>query len=63
MSANVKTIIEDKEKTPQEFAEKYAKLCEEMGYKVVCSPAWAVTNHGSFELVLQYSIGKIPKVE
>ena len=32
---------------------------EMLGYE----PVWASTNHGSFEMVLQYQVGKLPKKE
>jgi len=49
--------------TAQEFAKEYQKLCEEMGYRVVVTPVWASTNHGSFEMSLQTSVGELPKKE
>ena len=59
----VKDESKTKQPTAQEFAEKYQKLCEETGYRIVVSPVWTSTNHGSFEMVLQYSVGKLPKPE
>ncbi len=50
-----------KEVTPQEFATAYQELCTKMGYRIVVSPSWASTNHGSFELVLQYTVGQLPQ--
>ena len=45
----------------QEFNRRYTELCQEFGYKIVGSPAWASTNHGSFEMVIQYNIVKLPQ--
>lgn len=58
------TEVKDQVKQPtaEDFAKAYQKLCDEMGYRIVVNPAWASTNHGSFEMVLQYSIGKLPDV-
>jgi hypothetical protein len=53
--------VEVKKPTAQDFADKYQKLCEELGYRIVVSPTWVSTNHGSFEMVLQYTIGELPK--
>jgi hypothetical protein len=50
-----------KKHTAQEFTDAYQKLCEEYGFRIVVSPAWVGTNHGSFEMVLQYTIGELPK--
>lgn len=44
---------------PEDFAKEYEALCTKMGYRVVTSPQWIATNHGSFEMVLQYTVGKI----
>ena len=46
---------------PQDFVEEYKVLCEKMGYQIVVNPAFAATNHGSFEIILQTSVGKMPK--
>jgi hypothetical protein len=50
-----------KKYTAKEFAASYQKLCEEYGFRIVVSPAFASTNHGTFEVVLQYTIGELPK--
>jgi len=56
--------IEDKKEvkrpTAEDFAKKYQELCEEMGFRIVVSPQFASTNHGSFEVVLQHTVGKLP---
>ena len=49
--------------TAKEFAEKYSALCEEMGFRVVVTPVWTATNHGSFEMVLQQAVGQLPAKE
>ena len=47
--------------TPQDFIKEYETLCERTGYRIVVSPAWVSTNHGSFEMVLQQTVGELPK--
>lgn len=59
-----KPLLEDKtpqEPTPQEFVDAYAKLCQEFGYQIVVSPAFKARDDGTFSVVLQPSIGKLPK--
>ena len=53
------TVQKTKDYSPETFAKAYQELCEKMGWRVVVAPSWVGTNHGSFEMVLQYTIGKI----
>ena len=48
-------------KTAQDFAKAYQELCDQMGFRIVVNPVWVSTNHGSFEMTLQYSVGQLPK--
>jgi len=59
MASEKKT--EQQPKTAQGFTEAYQKLCEEWGFRVVVTPVWVATNHGSFEMVQQPSVGKLPE--
>jgi hypothetical protein len=43
------------------FSKEYQELCEKHGMRLVVSPIWVSTNHGSFEMVLQYTVGELPK--
>ncbi len=64
MSESDNIIVEDKkEYKAEEFAKEYQALCDRMGWRIVVSPAWVSTNHGSFEMVQQYSVGKLPRVD
>jgi len=47
----------------REFFKEYQALCEKHQFQIVVTPAWRATNHGSFELVQQSSVGKLPKRE
>lgn len=53
--------LEVKPVTAQDFAKKYQDLCDEMGYRIVVSPAYVARDDGSFSTVLQYSVGALPK--
>ena len=48
--------------TAQEWAEEYRKLVEK-GFRIVAVPTWVTTNHGTFEMTIQYTIGENPKSE
>lgn len=47
--------------TAQDFLKEYNELCEKRGYRITVNPAFVATNHGTFEVVVQYSVGKIGK--
>lgn len=47
----------------QDFVRDYQTLCERHGFRIVVSPTWVATNHGSFEMVLQQTVGRLPKQE
>ena len=49
--------------TAQAFAQAYSELCERMGFRIVVTPVWVGTNHGSFEMTLQYNVGQLPAKE
>ena len=52
---------EQKIYTAEEFATLYNKLVEDTGWKVVASPIWVPTNHGSFEMTIRMSVEKMPE--
>jgi len=43
------------------FVEDYNTLCKLHGLQIAASPAWAPTNHGSFEMTVQLTVVKIPQ--
>ena len=52
---------EVKEPSAQDFAIQYDKLCVSTGFRIVVSPAWLARDDGTFSLVLQYTVGKLPQ--
>jgi len=57
----VNTEIKPSTYKPEDFAKSYQELCERMGYRIVVSPAWISRDDGTFSLVLQSSVGELPK--
>ena len=53
-------VEQKKEYTAEDFAKEYQSLCEKTGWRVVVAPTWVTTNHGSFEMVLQSTVGRFP---
>lgn len=47
--------------TAQDFHKEYEALCEKMGFQIVVNPTFVSTNHNSYEVALQVSIGATPK--
>ena len=46
----------------REFFAKYQKLCKEDGYRLVITPAFQARDDGTWSVVLQTSVGKLPNV-
>lgn len=49
--------------TAQEFATAYAELCEKMGFRIVVTPNFIGRDDGTFSVVLNYTIGELPKAK
>ena len=47
----------------QEFFAKYERLCKEDGFRIVVNPAFQARDDGSWSVVLQTSVGKLPRQE
>lgn len=45
----------------QDFVRDYQSLCEKHGFQIVVSPAWKARDDGTFSLIQQSSIGRLPK--
>ena len=44
-----------------EYYKKYQELCRKYGFRIEVTPSFQPTNHGTWEIVLQASVGKLPK--
>ena len=55
------TKVQSKKHTPKEFAEAYKTLCKEMGYRISVNPAFKVRDDGTWSVVLQSAITKLPE--
>lgn len=62
MSDQTKKIVEDKteQQLMREFVAKYQKLCEEYRFQIVVNPAFKARDDGTFSVILQTSVGKMP---
>jgi hypothetical protein len=47
--------------TAQDFAKAYQELCEKMQFRIVVSPNFVSRDDGTFSVVLNYTIGELPK--
>lgn len=45
----------------EKFQKEFAALCEKYQCQLVVTPQFIGTNHGTFEISLQQSIGQLPK--
>ncbi|HEC65892.1 hypothetical protein LCGC14_3070510 [marine sediment metagenome] len=43
------------------FMSEYQALCEKHGMDISIKPVFKATNHGSYEVILQQSVQKLPK--
>ncbi len=59
--------VQPKPKTEQErmreFLKEYNALCEKLGFRIVVNPAFQARDDGTWSVVLQTSVGKLPKPE
>lgn len=52
---------EDFKQRAKRFQQDFQALCEKHGCQLVVTPQFVSTNHGSFEVALQTSVGELPK--
>ena len=45
------------------FAKEYDSLCKEHGLQIIVNPAFKARDDSTFSIVLQHSIGKLPKID
>ena len=46
----------------QLFIKEYSELCEKHNFQIVVNPAFKARDDGTFSVVLQTSVGKLPKL-
>lgn len=64
MTDNEKVEVKTEQELAQAFIKDYQELCEKHGFQIVINPAFkAMTDTGTFNVVLQTSIGRLPKEE
>lgn len=56
-------IVKTEAQLAQDFVRDYQALCEKHGFQIVVSPAWKARDDGTFSLIQQSSIGRLPKQE
>ena len=49
--------------TAEDFAKEYQELCEKLGFRIVVSPNFLSRDDGTFSVVLNYTVGALPKKE
>jgi len=63
----VQPKIEEQSKTDeqlaQDFIKDYTELCKKHQFQIVVTPAWKARDDGTFSLIQQSSVGKLPKQE
>lgn len=57
-----KAEVKTEQQKADEFTREYMALCEKHGYRLVITPAFKARDDGTWSVVLQPSVGKIPKV-
>ena len=60
MSENKKVEAQVQDKA-REFAQAYEELCKKHGYQIVVVPAYKARDDGTWSLVMQASVGKLPE--
>jgi len=53
--------IKSEQQLAQAFIEEYQQLCEKHGFQIQVNPAWKARDDGTFSLVQQAGVGKLPK--
>jgi len=61
---SIKGEVKSEQELMQDFVEKYQALCEEYQLQIVVNPAFkSMADTGTFNVVLQTSVGKMPSRE
>jgi hypothetical protein len=64
MTANKKVEVKESKTDRQraeEFIKEYDGLCQKHQMNIVANPAFKARDDGTFSVVLQMSVGKLPK--
>ena len=57
-----KKIEKTESELAQAFINDYEKLCEKYGFQLIITPAFKARDDGTWSVVLQSSVGKLPKI-
>lgn len=52
--------IKTEQEKAEDFVKEYTALCEKHQYQIVVNPAFKSRDDGTFSVVLQTSVGKLP---
>lgn len=65
MTDNAKAVeVKTDEQRAKDFVKDYESLCDKHGLRIVTTPAFRVSQDtGDWRIVLQVSVGKLPKGE
>lgn len=55
--------LKTEQELAQDFIKEYSELCQKHGFQIVVVPAWKARDDGTFSLIQQSSIGRLPKEE
>ena len=53
--------VKSEQELAQEFIKKYEELCIATGFQIVVNPVFKSRDDGTFSVVLQSSVGRLPK--
>lgn len=62
MSDKTEQVVEDKT-AAESFVKEYDALCKKTGFQIVVSPAFIKRDDGTYSIVLQPTVGKMPEVK
>ena len=61
MEKTKKGLAKTEQQLAEEFLKEYNELCKVHGYRVVTNPAFQARDDGTWSIVMQTSVGKLPK--
>jgi hypothetical protein len=61
MSDKIKLEDKTEQQRAEAFIKEYQELCEKHQFQLVISPAFKARDDGTWSVVLQSSVGKLPK--